>query len=255
MTIFFSWFRQLVQSLRTLPIIGILCLLFTWSLPAQAANRIDPQLEQQVLQIIREHPEVIIESVQAYQQQQQQKLNQVRQAFLQDLKTNPQTVIGNSPTTGATNSKILLVEFSDFQCPYCAEAHKTLKQLLAKYQGKIKLVYKHLPLAAIHPQALPAAAAAWAAHQQGKFWEYHDALFTNQKQLSEALYLDIAKNLNLDLVKFQRDQTLATPAIQKDIQLAEKLAVAGTPFFVISTPTISRVVQLSDIENILSNTN
>ncbi|MBD2614488.1 MAG: DsbA family protein [Nostoc sp. ZfuVER08] len=255
MTIFFSWFRQLVQSLRTLPVIGILCLLFTWSLPAQAANRIDPQLEQQVLQIIREHPEVIIESVQAYQQQQQQKLNQVRQAFLQDLKTNPQTVIGNSPTTGATNSKILLVEFSDFQCPYCAEAHKTLKQLLAKYQGKIKLVYKHLPLAAIHPQALPAAAAAWAAHQQGKFWEYHDALFTNQKQLSEALYLDIAKNLNLDLVKFQRDQTLATPAIQKDIQLAEKLAVAGTPFFVISTPTISRVVQLSDIENILSNTN
>jgi protein-disulfide isomerase len=255
MTIFFSWFRQLVQSLRTLPIIGILCLLFTWSLPAQAANRIDPQLEQQVLQIIREHPEVIIESVQAYQQQQQQKLNQVRQAFLQDLKTNPQTVIGNSPTTGATNSKILLVEFSDFQCPYCAEAHKTLKQLLAKYQGKIKLVYKHLPLAAIHPQALPAAAAAWAAHQQGKFWEYHDALFTNQKQLSEALYLDIAKNLNLDLVKFQRDQTLATPAIQKDIQLAEKLAVAGTPFFVISTPTISRVVQLSDIENILSHTN
>jgi protein-disulfide isomerase len=255
MTIFFSWFRQLVQSLRTLPAIGILCLLFTWSLPAQAANRIDPQLEQQVLQIIREHPEVIIESVQAYQQQQQQKLNQVRQAFLQDLKTNPQTVIGNSPTTGATNSKILLVEFSDFQCPYCAEAHKTLKQLLAKYQGKIKLVYKHLPLAAIHPQALPAAAAAWAAHQQGKFWEYHDALFTNQKQLSEALYLDIAKNLNLDLVKFQRDQTLATPAIQKDIQLAEKLAVGGTPFFVISTPTISRVVQLSDIENILSNTN
>jgi len=255
MTIFFSWFRQLVQSLRTLPVIGILCLLFTWSLPAQAANRIDPQLEQQVLQIIREHPEVIIESVQAYQQQQQQKLNQVRQAFLQDLKTNPQTVIGNSPTTGATNSKILLVEFSDFQCPYCAESNKTLKQLLAKYQGKIKLVYKHLPLAAIHPQALPAAAAAWAAHQQGKFWEYHDALFTNQKQLSEALYLDIAKNLNLDLVKFQRDQTLATPAIQKDIQLAEKLAVAGTPFFVISTPTISRVVQLSDIENILSNTN
>ncbi|MBL1202751.1 MAG: DsbA family protein [Nostoc sp. GBBB01] len=255
MTIFFSWFRQLVQSLRTLPVIGILCLLFTWSLPAQAANRIDPQLEQQVLQILREHPEVIIESVQAYQQQQQQKLNQVRQAFLQDLKTNPQTVIGNSPTTGATNSKILLVEFSDFQCPYCAEAHKTLKQLLAKYQGKIKLVYKHLPLAAIHPQAFPAAAAAWAAHQQGKFWEYHDALFTNQKQLSEALYLDIAKNLNLDLVKFKRDQTLATPAIQKDIQLAEKLAVAGTPFFVISTPTISRVVQLSDIENILSNTN
>ncbi|MDZ8239115.1 MAG: thioredoxin domain-containing protein [Nostoc sp. ChiQUE01a] len=253
MTTFFSWFGRLLQYLRTLAVISMLCFLLTSPLPAQAASRIDPQLEQQVLQIIREHPEAIIESVQAYQQQQQQKLNQLRQGFLQDLKTNPQTVIGDSPTTGSTNSKIILVEFSDFQCPYCAEAHKTLKDLLAKYPDKIKLVYKNLPLTSIHPQALPAAAAAWAAHQQGKFWEYHDALFTNQKQLGEALYLDIAKNLNLDLVKFKRDQTLATPAITKDVQLAEKLAVSGTPFFVISSPTISRVVQLSDIENILAN--
>ncbi|MDZ8082596.1 MAG: thioredoxin domain-containing protein [Nostoc sp. DcaGUA01] len=253
MTTFFSWFGRLLQYLRTLVVISMLCFLLASPLPAQAASRIDPQLEQQVLQIIREHPEAIIESVQVYQQQQQQKLNQVRQGFLQDLKTNPQTVIGESPTTGSTNSKILLVEFSDFQCPYCAEAHKTLKDLLAKYPDKVKLVYKNLPLTSIHPQALPAAAAAWAAHQQGKFWEYHDALFTNQKQLGEALYLDIAKNLNLDLVKFKRDQTLATPAITKDVQLAEKLAVSGTPFFVISSPTISRVVQLSDIENILAN--
>ncbi len=252
MTTFFSWFGQLLQYLRTLAAIGMLCLLLAWSLPAQAASRIDPQLEQQVLQIIREHPEAIIESVQVFQQQQQQKLNQVRQGFLQDLKTNPQTVIGESPTTGSTNSKTLLLEFSDFECPYCAEAHKTLKQLLAKYPDKIKLVYKNLPLTSIHPQALPAAAAAWAAHQQGKFWEYHDALFTNQKKLGEALYLDIAKNLNLDLAKFQRDRNLAAPAITKDVQLAEKLAVAGTPFFVISSPTISRVVQLSDIENILA---
>ncbi|MFN6518205.1 MAG: DsbA family protein [Nostoc sp. CreGUA01] len=252
MTTFFSWFGQFLQYLRILAAIGMLCLLLAWSLPAQAASRIDPQLEQQVLQIIREHPEAIIESVQVFQQQQQQKLNQVRQGFLHDLKTNPQTVIGESPTTGSTNSKTLLLEFSDFECPYCAEAHKTLKQLLAKYPDKIKLVYKNLPLTSIHPQALPAAAAAWAAHQQGKFWEYHDALFTNQKKLGEALYLDIAKNLNLDLAKFQRNRNLAAPAITKDVQLAEKLAVAGTPFFVISSPTISRVVQLSDIENILA---
>jgi protein-disulfide isomerase len=252
MTTFFSWFGQLLQYLRTLAAIGMICLLLVWSLPAQAASRIDPQLEQQVLQIIREHPEAIIESVQVFQQQQQQKLNQVRQEFLQDLKTNPQTVIGESPITGSTNSKTLLLEFSDFECPYCAEAHKTLKQLLAKYPDKVKLVYKNLPLTSIHSQALPAAAAAWAAYQQGKFWEYQDALFTNQKKLGDALYLDIAKNLNLDLAKFKRDQNLAATAITKDVQLAEKLAVAGTPFFVISSPTISRVVQLSDIENILA---
>ncbi|BDI19197.1 hypothetical protein ANSO36C_49990 [Nostoc cf. commune SO-36] len=114
------------------------------------------------------------------------------------------------------------------------------------------MVYKNLPLSSIHVEALPSAKAAWAAHQQGKFWQYHDALFTNQKQLGEALYSDIAKKLNLDLGKFKGDLTLATPAITKDIQLAEKLAVAGTPFFVINSPTFSGVVQLADIKSILA---
>jgi protein-disulfide isomerase len=252
MSRFFDWFSPLIQYMRTWAAIGLLCLIVTWSFPAQATTTINPQLEQQVLQIIREHPQAIIESVQGYQQQQQKKVKQVRQAFLQDFKTNPQTVIGESPTTGSTESKTVLIEFSDFQCPYCAEAHKTLKQLLAKYPDQVRLVYKNLPLTSIHPEALPSATAAWAAHQQGKFWEYHDALFTNQKQLGEALYLDIAKNLNLDLSKFKRDLTLATPAITKDIQLADKLAVSGTPFFVINSPTFSEVVQLADIESILA---
>ncbi|MBD2510310.1 thioredoxin domain-containing protein [Nostoc muscorum FACHB-395] len=252
MSKFFDLFSPLIEYMRTWAAISLLCFVVTWSFPAQAAIRIDPQLEQQVLQIIREHPQAIIESVQAYQQQQQQKLKQAQQTFLQDLKTNPQTVIGESPTTGSTQSKTVLIEFSDFQCPYCAEAHKTLKQLLAKYPDKVKLVYKNLPLISIHAEALPSATAAWAAYQQGKFWEYHDALFTNQKQLGEALYLDIAKKLNLDLSKFKRDLTLATPAITKDIQLAEKLGVSGTPFFIINSPTFSGVPQLADIENILT---
>ncbi|MEH1838759.1 MAG: DsbA family protein [Nostoc sp.] len=251
---FLYCFSSLFQYLRIWAVISLLVLVVTWSFPAQAASRIEPQLEQQVLQIIREHPEAIIESVQAYQQQQQQKIKQEQQGFLQDLKTNPQTVIGKSPTTGSTKSKTLLIEFSDFQCPYCAEAHKTLKELLVKYPDKIRLVYKNLPLTSIHAEALPAATAAWAAYQQGKFWEYHDALFANQKQLGQALYLDIAKKLKLDLGKFKRDLTLATPAITKDIQLAEKLAVSGTPFFVINSPTFSGVVQLVDIESILTNT-
>ncbi|MGF1936599.1 MAG: DsbA family protein [Nostoc sp. ChiQUE02] len=252
MRIFFNWFSLLFQYVRTWTAIGLLFLVVTLTIPAQAASHIDPQLEQQVLQIIREHPEAIIESVQTYQQQQQQKVKQARQAFLQDLKTNPQKVIGESPTTGSTQLKTVLIEFSDFQCPYCADADKTLKKLLEKYPDKLRLVYKNFPLTSIHAEALPAATAAWAAYQQGKFWEYYDALFTNQKQLGEVLYLDIAKKLNLDLRKFKRNLTLATPAITKDIQLAEKLAVSGTPFFVINSPSFSGVVQLADIESILA---
>ncbi|MBD2203433.1 thioredoxin domain-containing protein [Calothrix sp. FACHB-1219] len=249
--------RQLFRYMRTWVFISLLCLVVSWSLPAQAATSVSPKLEQQVLQILREHPEVIIESVQIYQQQQQQQLKQVRQAFLQDLKLNPQTVIGESPTTGANQSKILLIEFSDFQCPYCSEAHKTLKQLLAKHQNEITLVYKHLPLISIHDQALPAAKAAWAASQQGKFWEYHDALFANQKQLGEALYIDTAESLHLDLEKFKNDafgaNNLAEKAIAKDILLADKLGIDGTPFFVINSQKFSGVVQLSNIEKILAN--
>ncbi|MBD2354664.1 DsbA family protein [Tolypothrix sp. FACHB-123] len=248
--------RQLFRYMRTWLFISLLCLVVSWSLPVQAATSVSSKLEQQVLQILREHPEVIIESVQTYQQQQQQQLKQVRQAFLQDLKINSQSVIGESPTTGASQSKIVLVEFSDFQCPYCAEAHKTLKQLLVKHQNKITLVYKHLPLIPIHDQALPAAKAAWAANQQGKFWEYHDALFANQNQLGEALYIDTAKSLHLDLEKFKNDafgaNNIAEKSIAKDIQLAEKLGIDGTPFFVMNSENFSGVVQLSNLEKILA---
>ncbi|BAZ47774.1 DSBA oxidoreductase [Nostoc sp. NIES-4103] len=246
--------RQLFDHLRTWLILSLVCLVLGWSLPAQAVSEINPQLEQQVLQILRQHPEVILESVQVYQQRQQQKFKQAQQAFLQDLKNNPQVVIGNSPTIGPAQSKTVLIEFSDFQCPYCAEAHKTLKSLLANHQNDLILTYKHLPLAAIHAEALPAAQAAWAANQQGKFWEYHDALFANQKQLGEDLYLDIAKKLNLDLQKFQGDRLLANTAIGQDIQLAQKLGIAGTPTFVMNSKNFSGAVQLSDIESKLADT-
>src|SRR5689334_7016302 len=217
--------RQFFDHLRSWLILGLVCLVLGWSLPAQAVSEINPQLEQQVLQILRQHPEVILESVQAYQQRQQQKFKQAQQAFLQDLKTNPQVVIVDSPTIGPAQSKTVLVEFSDFQCPYCAEAHKTLKSLLANHQNDLILDYIHLPLTAIHAEALPAAQAAWAANQQGKFWEYHNALFANQKQLGEDSYLDIAKKLNLDLQKFERDRLLANTAFGQDIQLAQKLGI------------------------------
>ena len=252
MRIFFHGFEQLLQCLRTLTVISLLCLLFGWSFPAQAATRISPKLEQQVLQIIREHPEVLIESVQAYQQQQQQQIQQSRQAFLQDLQINPQSVIGNSPVSGSTNSKIVLVEFSDFECPYCGEANKTLKKFMEKHQNEVTLVYKHFPLTQIHAQALPAAKAAWAANQQGKFWEYSDALFSHQKELGEALYLDIATNLKLDLDKFKSDRTLADNPIAQDMQLAGKLGLTGTPFFVMNGETFSGAVQLSDMEKVLA---
>ncbi|KYC35151.1 disulfide bond formation protein DsbA [Scytonema hofmannii PCC 7110] len=242
---------KLLVWLRRFAVVGFICLVLSWSLPAQAA-RMNPQLEQQVLQIIREHPEAIVESVQAYQQKQRSQIQQAQQVFVQQMRTDPLSVIGQSPTTGSKDLKILLVEFSDFECPYCAQAHKTLKQFMVKHQDEVTLVYKHFPLTNVHPQAVPAATAAWAAQQQGKFWEYQDTLFSNQKQLGEQFYLDTAKNLNLDLEKFKSDRLLASAAIEKDSQLAQMLGLSGTPFFIMNGEVLSGAIQLGEIEDLLT---
>ena len=213
-------------------------------------NQIKPELEQQVIQIIRDNPEVIIESVQAYQQGQQQQKQANQEKILQQFKNNPQEQIGDSPTFGSTAQKIVLFEFSDFQCPFCSKAQENLKEFMDKHQDRVTLVFKHLPLTNIHPQANPAAKAAWAAQQQGKFWEYHDALFEQQDRLGEELYLEVANNLGLNIDKFNSDRQseAASISIETDIQLAKKIGVSGTPFFVMNGETFSGAVKLSQIE-------
>ncbi len=217
-------------------------------------NPTNPELEQQVLQIIRDNPEAIIESVQAYQQQQQQQQQASKQEILQDFKNNPQQEIGDSPTFGSTAQKIVLFEFSDFQCPFCAKVQENLKEFMDKHQDRVTLVFKHLPLTRIHPQAIPAAKASWAAQQQGKFWEYHDALFEQQDKLGEELYLEIANNLDLDIEKFNSDRQseAAITSIEKDVKLAQKIGVSGTPFFVMNGETFSGAVKLSQMEETLT---
>ncbi|NEO53236.1 MAG: thioredoxin domain-containing protein [Okeania sp. SIO3B5] len=226
----------------------------TPSVQSTATQVNSEELEQQVLQIIRNNPEAIIESVQAYQQQQQEQQQASNQEALKQFKTNPQAKIGNSPTFGSTEQKIVLFEFSDFQCPFCSRVQGNLKEFMDKHQDRVTLVFKHLPLIRIHPQAIPAARAAWAAQQQGKFWEYHDALFEQQDKLGEEFYIEIANNLNLDIEKFNRDRQSqeAINSIQEDIQLAQEIGASGTPFFVMNGETFSGAVKLSDMEKFLA---
>jgi protein-disulfide isomerase len=239
---------------------GLLCLLFSSlvsgiGFPVQTqAGEINPQLREQVLQIIRENPEVILEAVRAYQKKQQDQQKQTRQAFLQQFKINPAKVIGQSPQKGASKARILLVEFSDFQCPFCAKANETLRQFMQKHGNSVTLVYKHLPLTSIHPEALPAAKAAWAAGQQEKFWEFHDALFDQQKQLGDAFYQKTAQSLGLDMAKFERDRTsqAAAAAIEQDLTMAEKLGIDGTPFFIMNGEVFAGAIELSDLETALT---
>ncbi|MCT7974061.1 DsbA family protein [Laspinema olomoucense] len=233
------------------------CLIFGFGLfgcTSPQGTSANSDLEAQVLEIIRNNPQVIIESVQAYQEAQQNEVQEARQAFLQQMSTNPGAIIGNSPVKGAPQRNIVIVEFSDFQCPFCAKAHETVNQFMAKHQAEVTLTYKHLPLTQIHTQALPAAKAAWAAGQQGKFWEYHDSLFQQQEQLAESLYGTIAQKLNLDLEKFNSDRQseAAQAAIEEDLILARKLGINGTPFFFMNEEPFSGAVELSEMETILA---
>lgn len=247
-----------IRGLNQLP--GLLLILVglvagsRWLPDRAGAVEISPQLRQQVLQIIRENPEVILEAVQTYQRQQRAQEQKARQSFLQQAKANPTALIGASPVKGAKNSKVVLVEFSDFQCPFCAKANATLKQFIAKHGDRVALVYKHLPLTTIHPEALPAARAAWAAMQQGKFWEFHDALFANQTRLGDALYREIAATLGLNLPQFDRDRAsqAANAAIQQDLAMAETLNIDGTPFFLMNGEVLAGAVSLADLEAALA---
>lgn len=214
----------------------------------------DAQVEAKVLQVIRNHPNVIFESVTVYQQKKQEQQQQAQKAFLQKMKANPKSVIGESPSTGASDQKIVLIEFSDFQCPHCATAYQTLKQFVASHQGEVTLVYKHLPLTAIHSEAMSAAVSAWAAGQQGKFWEFHDALYENQDKLGESLYVATAKALNLNLKQFNHDRnsSAASAAIQKDVQLAQEIGIEGTPMLAMNGEPINADVQVAELKALLT---
>jgi len=236
--------------------LAILLLCLT-PLPAEAVN-VSPKLEEQVLQILRQHPEAILESVQAYQQQQQAAVQQARQQFLAQMLSDPQVLVGQSPhtdiTTAAGSNKLLLVEFADFQCSFCAKAHPAVKQFINKHQDQVALVYKNFPITSIHPEAMGAAKAAWAAHQQGKFWNYYDALYSQQSQLGEALYVSTAQKLGLDMAQFESDRNsaAASQSIAADMELAENLQIEGTPFFALKDKTFSGAVQVTELEQALS---
>lgn len=199
---------------------------------------IDPELEAQVLAILRKHPQVVLDSLQTYQarqQQQQQAQQQAQQQLaLRPLVEHPAAFIGSSPTLGASDRAFVLYEFSDFQCPFCAQVSPIVKEFMAQRGDEVTFVYKHFPLERIHPEAVPAAIAARAAQQQDKFWEYHDELFVRQKQLGEATYLAIAADLGLDRDRFNADRKQAEADVRLDVALGDRLGVRGTPFFVLN---------------------
>ena len=147
------------------------------------------------------------------------------------LLDDPVTIpTAGSPVRGPESAVLTLVEFSDFQCPYCWIAVAKLNALLEAYPGTIKLIFKQFPLD-MHSQAALAAAAAIAAHQQGRFWPVHDALFAHRRELSRPVILALARTAGLDMQRFEADldsaKTKAT--IARDMEDGDRAGVEGTP--------------------------
>jgi protein-disulfide isomerase len=143
--------------------------------------------------------------------------------------------LGDAPASGPTDAKVVLVEFADFQCPYCGDVEPTLQALHAAYQGRVRFVFKQFPLS-FHQYAQLAAEASLAAHAQGHFWEFHDLLFAHQASLARADLEATAQGLGLDLVAFTAalDQHAYAAAVGADEQQGQSLGVTGTPAFFIN---------------------
>lgn len=137
----------------------------------------------------------------------------------------------DAASQGSPVAPVVIVEFGDFQCPYCRAAVPIMKQVLARYPEAVKLEFRHFPLQSVHAQALPAAEAAACAGMQGKFWPYHDALYARQDELSDQLYDAMAQDLGFDVAAFSRCRQghLMLARVEADYEAGVAAGVRGTP--------------------------
>jgi len=207
--------------------------------PDEARERLRLDLENQVRM---KHYRAALD---ALRKKWEVKINFAPPAFVAELDD------GVSPAKGSNKPAVTIVEFSDFECPYCNAVQRTLKQVLENYGSNVRLVFKHLPLEG-HRNSLPAARAAYCAAEQDRFWQFHDALF-GAKELSAAVFTQIANDLGLGLPKFQdclgSEQSRA--AIVKDLETARLFRIESTPSFIVNGKLVQGALSFADFQKII----
>ncbi|QRO00907.1 thioredoxin domain-containing protein [Archangium violaceum] len=161
-------------------------------------------------------------------------------------------VAATGPARGPEGAPITIVEFSDFQCPYCSRAIKTVDEVLAAYPNQVRLVFRQFPLD-FHKQAPKAAEASLCANDQGKFWEYHDVLFANQQALEVPQLKEHAKKVGLDSAKFDKclDSGEKASIVTADLEAGKKVGVNGTPAFFINGVLLSGAQPIEEFKSII----
>jgi len=162
------------------------------------------------------------------------------------------TVAATGAAKGPENAPITIVEFSDFQCPYCSRANESVEQVMKAYPNQVRLVFRHFPLD-FHQQAPKAAEASLCAQDQGKFWEMHDKLFANQKALEVPALKGYAKELGLDTGKFDKclDSGEKAATVQADLADGKKVGVNGTPAFFINGVLLSGAQPFDEFKSVI----
>ena len=167
---------------------------------------------------------------------------EVRTALIDKAKVEihlepPRVQVSNTgPSVGPADAPITLIEFSDFQCPFCARALPVIKTLRERYPTQLRVIYKHLPLESIHPRARAAAVAAVCAEEQGRFWEFHDRVFANANALTDEDLAGHATAIGLDLAAFETCRTgpKGGERVAADLAEAKAAGITGTPAFVLN---------------------
>jgi protein-disulfide isomerase len=210
---------------------------------------------------IRQPLEQVTSRIEAHLQQQERA--KLQQALLRELRQRyPVTIDLQAPTVdvgadddpflGPKDAPVTIIEFSDFQCPYCRRVQPTLKQLLQEYQQSVKLVFRDFPLRNIHPQAQKASEAAQCAAEQQQFWPYHDKLFSVSELEPENLK-QYAQELGLNTTQFNAclDSSKYAPEVERDLQDGLSAGVNATPSFFVNGQPISGAVGYEQFKEVV----
>ena len=226
------------------------------SLSAQAFAMDKAEVEAIVKEYIKNHPEELAQSLQKFSETQRER--QDEEAFKRALADRVNVPVAGFPSLGPDNAQFTLVEFSDFQCPYCARSVVTVKEFMKKNQGKVRLVFRNMPLPN-HAKAPDAAKAAMAAGEQGRFWDFREKLMATQGEWSSAAdhkqkFAKYAKDMALDVGRFERD--MGKPEYQKkiddDVAYAHTIGVNGTPSYFMNGIRITGARDLAFFEKVLT---
>ena len=217
---------------------------FAQSVPAQSMT--DDQVKQLALEAILENPEIIMQAVAILQQREKEQAASGANTVRLEVESDP-----NAPNLGNPEGDVTVVEFFDYNCPYCRSAGQTVQALLAADEN-VRVIYREWPI--LGDDSVMAARAALAAREQGKYDAFHWALMNGEGRVTEALIFKVARDLGMDVAQLEAD--MVSPAVEAHIALsnalAQQLGFTGTPAFIVGDKTAPGMLNLDEIATLVA---